>query len=267
MKAARTAARIFIALVLSTWLAAPALATQSVKLNMSLTPERLGAGTTISFGFQIHSPHGQVPSPLTKVDLLYPANFGLITSGLGIYTCSRTELEATGTCPSDSLMGYGSAIAEIPFEEETVIESARITTWMASIEEGHIGLIFLAKAGIPVTAELIFPSLILNATPPFGGDLATTVPIVPTYPGGPDVSVTQLHSTIGPMHITYYQTLHGKTTAYHPQGIRLPHTCPHGGFPFAASFAFLDGSHTNARARVACPTTPQRRWGPTSRTT
>ncbi len=150
-------------------------------------------------------------------------------------------------------MGYGTATAEISFEEEEIIfETAKITTWMASIENGHIGLLFLAKAGTPVAAELIFPSLILTAKPPFGGNLSTTVPLVPTVPGGPDVSVTQLRSTIGPKHVTYYQTSHGKTTAYHPQGIRLPHACPRGGFPFLATFNFLDGTHASARANVPC---------------
>ncbi|MCW3018868.1 MAG: hypothetical protein JWN10_1176 [Solirubrobacterales bacterium] len=255
MRAARRAAR-FLALAVSVliWHAPPATATQSVKLNVSLKPERLGAGTTMSFAFQITSPNSQTPPPLSTVDLLYPANLGLITSGLGVSTCSRTELETTGACPPDALMGYGTAVAEIPFEPETIIETAKITTWMASIEEGHLGLLFLAKAGTPVAAELIFPSLILNAPPPYGGSLATTVPVVATVPGGPDVAVTRLRSTLGPMHLTYYETFHGKTTAYHPKGIRLPHTCPHGGFPFAATFTFLDDTHASAHTTVPCPT-------------
>jgi hypothetical protein len=254
MRAARRAARFLApAIAISIWLAPAAAATQSVKLNVSLTPERLGAGTTVSFAFQIASSNSQAPPPLSSVDLLYPINLGLITSGLGLSTCSRTELETTGACPPDSLMGYGAAVAEIPFASETIIETARITTWMASIEDGHLGLLFLAKAGTPVAAELIFPSLILNALPPYGGSLATTVPVVPTVPYGPDVAVTGLRSTLGPMHLTYYETFHGKTTAYHPKGIRLPRTCPHGGFPFAATFAFLDGTHASAHATVPCP--------------
>jgi hypothetical protein len=177
----------------------------------------------------------------------------VITSGLGLSTCSRAELEAHAGCPPDSLMGYGRALAEIPLGTETISENARITTWMAPIEDGHLGLLFLAQGKAPVAAEIIFTSLILNARVPFGGSVATTVPIIPGIPEAPDVSVTELSSTLGPMNITYYQRFHGKTTAYHPQGIRLPHTCPHGGFPFAATFAFQDGSHARATARVSCP--------------
>jgi hypothetical protein len=250
MKAARL---LVAALALSMPLTASATAAPSAKLQVSLTPERLGAGTTIAFAFQITSPDGAVPPPLTNVDLRYPANLGLIPSGLGFTTCSRTELEARNACPPDSLMGYGSARAEIALGPELIVESAQITTWMAPIEDGHLTLLFLADARTPVESEIIFTSQILNAPPPFGGSLTTTVPIIPSAPEAPDVSITQMRSTLGPMHITYYQRFHGKTTAYHPQGIRLPHTCPHGGFPFAATFAFLDKSHTTASASVPCP--------------
>ncbi len=255
MRAVRSAARL-IPLSLALWisLAAPAPAAQSVKLNVSLTPERLGADTTIAFAFEISSPEGQVPPPLTNVDLLYPANLGLITSGLGLATCSRTELEKEADCPPNSLMGYGSATAQIPIGPEVIPETAQITTWMAPInEEGHLGLLFLARGENPVAAELIFTSLILSAAAPFGGSMTTAIPIVPSLPDAPDVSVTQLRSTLGPMHITYYQRFHGKTTAYHPQGIRLPHKCPHGGFPFAATFTFLNGTNAAAHTTVPCP--------------
>jgi hypothetical protein len=257
IRAARDAARLLAAALAVwmwlVWLAAPAPAAQSVKLNVSLTPERLGAGTTIAFAFKILSPSGQVPSPLRNVDLLYPANLGLITSGLGLSTCSRAQLEASSACPPDSLMGYGTALAEIPIGPEIVYESAQITTWMAPIENGHLGLLFLAQGEAPVSAQLIFTSLILTAPTPFGGSLTTTVPIGPSLPEAPDVAVTQLHSTLGPMHITYYQRFRGKTTAYHPKGIRLPDRCPHGGFPFAAEFSFLDGTHATAHTTVPCP--------------
>jgi hypothetical protein len=254
MRAVRGAACLVAAAsALLVSLAASSAAAPSAKLQVSLTPERLGAGTTIAFAFQITSPGGAVPPPLTNLDLSYPADLGLITSGLGLSTCSRAELEARNACPPDSLMGYGSALAEIAIGPEPIFESAEITTWMAPIEDGHLGLLFLGHAEGPVETEVIFTSRALNAPAPFGGSLATTVPIIPSVPEAPDVSVTQMRSTLGPMHITYYQRVHGKTTAYHPQGIRLPHTCPHGGFPFAATFAFLDGSHASASASVPCP--------------
>lgn len=262
MKVARAAACLLTAAlaVMSWWPAIALAAAQTVELEASLTPERLGAGTTLYFGFRIAGPRGEAPPPLIAANLLYPANFGLINSGLGLATCSRAELEAESACPADSLMGYGTAVAEVPFGPDTIREGAQITTWMAPIEDGHLGLLFLAQGQAPVRAELIFTSHILPANLPFGGAVATTLPIVPSLPEAPDVSIARLSTTLGPMHITYYQRFHGKTTAYHPAGIRLPRTCPRGGFPFAAELAFQDGSHATAHTIVPCPRagTPKR---------
>ncbi len=60
-------------------------------------------------------------------------------------------------------------------------------------------------------------------------------------------------TTIGPMNVTYYRQFRGKSTPYHPRGVRLPRRCPRGGFPFAANFTFQDGAHTVARTTVPCP--------------
>jgi hypothetical protein len=250
-----TASFLVLVLVLSIAPAAPARAEQSVKLDVALIPEKLGAGTTIDFSFHIAT-HGRVPPPLTAVDLRYPANIGLITSGLGLATCEPAALEALGPegCPRNSLMGYGSALVEIPVGPEIIRETGRITTWMGPIRNGHLGLLFYAEGNEPVYAQLVFTSLVLEAPPPYGGRLDTNIPVIEGLPESPDAAVVQMRSTIGPMHITYYQRSHGKTIAYQPTGLRLPTSCPRGGFPFAATFAFLDGTRASADTAVPCPT-------------
>ena len=49
-----------------------ATAAESVSLHATLTPERLGQGTTIGFDLQITAPAGRVPPPLTGADVRYP---------------------------------------------------------------------------------------------------------------------------------------------------------------------------------------------------
>jgi hypothetical protein len=61
-----------------------------------------------------------------------------------------------------------------------------------------------------------------------------------------------MHLTLGGR-LTYYERVHGRNIAYHPAGIGLPRSCPRGGFPFAATFRFLDGRHAGAQTRVPCP--------------
>jgi hypothetical protein len=95
---------------------APTGAAQTVRLTAGFSPERLGAGTTVSLGFQIAARGGEIPSPLTEVAVLYPAELGIGTSSLGLEACSPSQLQAEGLagCPSNSLMGYGSALIEVP---------------------------------------------------------------------------------------------------------------------------------------------------------
>jgi hypothetical protein len=235
--------------------ASNAPAQTTARLTVSLTPEQLGAGTTIDFSFTIAAPHDRLPPPLTALELRYPANIGLITSGLGVATCEPTALEALGPegCSPDSLMGYGSALVELPIGPTTLRETGHITTWMGPIEEGHLQLLFYADGETPVSAQLIFTALLREAPPPFGGSLDTRIPVIPTVPEGPDAVVIQMRSTIGPKHIVYYKRYHGETIPYEPNGLRLPERCPRSGFPFAATFTFLNGTHTSARTAVPCP--------------
>ncbi len=253
--AACTLSLLAISLAAPTASANPATAEPSAKLTVALTPERLGAGTTIIFNFKLATPPDSVPPPLTGLDLLYPANIGLITSGLGLATCEPAALEELGPigCPPDSLMGYGSALAEIPLGPEIARETGHVTTWMAPVENGHLRLLFDAESGTPVSAQFVFTALLLEAPAPYGGKLETHIPIIPSVPEAPDVAVVQMRATIGPKNVTYYQYYHGKRIPYHPIGLRLPETCPHGGFPFAATFAFLDNTHATARTTVPCP--------------
>lgn len=236
-------------------LTATAQAATSVRLKASLRPDVLGGETTVVFDFRITGSAGHVPSPLTRVDLSYPAHLGLALSGFGFAACSQRRLEEDGPsgCPHESLMGYGTATAEIPIGPLIVDESAHITIFRAPAEEGAIGLLFSAEASAPVFAELVFPGLLLPAEQPFGGHIIINVPIVPALPGGPNVAVTQLHSIIGPKSIVYDERVGDRTIHYRPKGVAVPTSCPRGGFPFAASFSFEDGTRAASRTAAPCP--------------
>jgi hypothetical protein len=233
-----------------------AQAAQSVRLDATLSPERLGGETTVGFGVQIGGRGGKAPSPLTDVEVSYPDNLGLALSGLGFASCSPQRLEADGStaCPANSLMGYGTATAEIPIGPSDLYEKAHVTVFRAPAEPGQVGLLFHVEAESPVSAELVFPGVLLSAAPPFAGSIDIKVPLVPSLPFGPNVAVVKLAMTVGPTSkIFYYERVNGKTVRYHPRGVLLPDSCPRGGFPFAATFGFEDGSHATAQTTVPCP--------------
>jgi hypothetical protein len=236
-----------------------AQAASSVRLTAALSPERLGHGTTLGFAFEIIAPPGdRVPPPLTQLNVLYPANIGIALSGIGIATCSAITLEVFGPegCPPDSRMGSGWALVEIPIGPEIVGEVGEISVVRAPTQNGHFGILVYAKGQTPVDAHIVFPGLLLGAPSPFGGLIHMAVPLVPSLPEAPDVSVVHVQTTIGPSHLTYYERVHGKVVAYNPQGILLPNRCPRGGFQFGATFSFQDGSQASAHTAVPCPHSP-----------
>lgn len=256
-------ARDLLALLLAcACLPASAHAAQPVSLHVAFTPERLGHATSIDFNVRITPPADSVPSPLTKIDMRYPSTIGLAVSGLGLMGCSEATLEAFGpdACPADSRMGEGSALAEIPIGPDIVHETSPVAIVRAPEEDGHIGMLFYASGETPVDAQIAFPGLLVASSTSGDESIHINVPLVPSLPGGPDVAVIGLNATFGPRGLTYYEHVHGKLVAYRPEGILLPDRCPHGGFVFGATLAFLDGSHTRAHTVVPCPSTPRRRF-------
>lgn len=244
-----------LTLALSISLIAPATAIPSAGLAVRLIPEQLGRSTTIEFGVRIAEPSGAVPPPVTKIEFYYPEGFGIVTSGLGLATCTTSLLEIIGAtaCPSQSLMGYGTATGDVQVGPELIEEAGTTAVFMAPFQNGNIALQFYLNARTPLLAQLIFPGLLLPASAPFGGALEISVPLIASFPDGPDVALVKLYSTIGPLGLTYYDQVHHKFVPYNPSGILLPRHCPRRGFPFAAHFTFAEGTETTAHMFVACP--------------
>lgn len=256
----RQALGLLSLLVLYACMSSTAQAQQTATLHAALTPERLGRGTTISFGFQITAPAEGVPAPLTGVEISYPVEFGFALSELGLATCTAETLQALGPggCPANSVMGYGTALAEIPIGPDILDETTRITIVRATEYNGSLALLIYAEGRTPVSAQIAFSGLILPAAAPFGGRLQMNIPLVPSLPDGPDVAIVQFHSTLGPLHLHYRERVHGRIVEYEPKGIPLPNHCPPAGFAFAARFSFTSGGGATAHTTVPCPASRRR---------
>ena len=239
-----------IALAFAAAFPASAAATQSVRITAGLTPERLGGPTAVSLGFNITAPGGEVPSPLTGLDFHFPTDLGLATSELGLASCQIPPLQEHGPagCPPNSIMGNGSAKVEVPVGGTIRTELATIALVAGPSQHGYIDVLVTATGLYPVIARIIMPSLLQP------GDLNFTVPLIESLPGSPYVSVVAVNLTLGG-DLTYYEQVHGKTIRFHPTGVVLPKRCPRGGFPFSASFSFLDGTEAQASTTVSCPRT------------
>jgi hypothetical protein len=224
-------------------------------LEASFSPDRLGTPTTITFGFHLATSAGMAPPPLRSLDLKMPAGMNYTTTTLGLAICQPAALLARGLagCPPNSRLGFGSAIVEVPFGTGAGHEIPEIQAVSGPSPNGNLTVLFYANGLFPVSAQLTFAGEVLPASGRFGSQLATNVPLVTSVPGGPDVSIVSVTTTIGPSHLTYYKHVHGHLVPFHPRGVSVPERCPHGGFPFAAEFGFQDGTTTRASTTVPCP--------------
>jgi hypothetical protein len=239
-----------------------AAAAPTVVLHTSFTPNRLGASTTIGFGFDIAGESGTVPPPLLGVSLKLPPGINYLTTTLGLAICQPSALLDRGTagCPPNSRLGSGSAYVEVPFGETSGHEIPNIQAFMGPPHNDNIVVLFFADGREPVYAQLVFQGELISGTETLGGSLDTAIPLVPSVPAGPPVSIVRVRTTIGPAGLTYYERKRGRTIAFHPTGVSLPLHCPRGGFRFSAAFSFEDGSAANATSTVPCP--PPRRKAP-----
>jgi hypothetical protein len=229
---------------------------ERASLSAAFSPDRLGAPTTIRFGFALRTAEGLAPPPLESVDLRLPAGLNYTRTTLGLAICRPAVLLARGAsaCPANSRLGHGSAFVEVPFGSSSGHELPSIQAFMGPSATGNLTVLFYALGESPVSAQLIFSGEVLPDHGAFGSQLQTLVPPVPSVPGGPDVSIVRVQAAIGPQGLTYYRRSHGRLVAFRPRGVAVPERCPRGGFPLAARFGFQDGSSASASTTVPCPT-------------
>jgi hypothetical protein len=238
------------------WTPAAGAVTEVATLQASFSPDVLGASTTIGFGFHIATTEGLAPPPLTSLNLHMPHGMDYTATTLGLAICQPETLikEGLAGCSPNSRLGSGSATVEVPFGNGVGHELPEIQALMGPpTANSNIDVLFYANGQTPVYAQLVFKGELVPSNGRFGSELNTVIPPIPSVPNGPDVSIIGVQSTIGPSHLTYYKHVHGRRVAFHPIGIAVPVSCPAGGFPFSANFAFQDGSTAVAATTVPCP--------------
>jgi hypothetical protein len=227
-----------------------AQAAPSARLHVTLTPDRLRASTTITFGFQITAPSHALPPALTLLGVRLPPGMAIDTRGLA--TC-RSALLAHGPqgCSRNSQVGSGSVDVEVPLGEVVRPERAVLTVFNGPRQNGRTTLLFYAAGRLPIATQLIFAGVIVPG--PLGQSIKASIPLIPTLPEAPDAAILAMTSTLGTRQLTYYRTVSHKRVRFTPKGATLPARCPAAGFPFIASFGFNDASSTSATATVPCP--------------
>jgi hypothetical protein len=230
--------------------ASGAHAAPSAKLHASLSPKRLGGGTTIGFGFSLGDSTGTLPPALTGLGVRLPAGMAIDTSGLG--TCRAAQLaHGPRGCSRDSLVGGGSVKVEVPLGAVIRPETAVLSVFNGAPENGRTTLLFYAVGRLPIATRLIFPGVIVPR--PTGDTIEVSIPLIPTLPEAPDAAIVAMSSTLGTRQFVYYRTVAHRQVRVWPRGATVPPRCPAGGFAFSSAFSFNDASTTDAATTVACP--------------
>jgi hypothetical protein len=255
MRAHTTAIVVAAAAAACVALPVAAASGETAILHTSFSPNRPGASTTIGFGFDIAGSNGAPPSALSNVSLRLPPGINYLTTTRWLAICQPADLLARGLagCSPNSRLGFGSALVEVPFGETSGHEIPDIQALMGPPHNGNIVVLFYADGREPVYAQLLFEGELIAGSQTLSGSLNAAIPLVPSVPAGPPVSIVKVRTTIGPAHLTYYERVHGHTVSFHPKGVSLPQHCPRGGFAFSATFSFLDGTSTVANSTVPCP--------------
>lgn len=235
--------------------AGSASAAQSVKLHVALHPDVPGQPTTVALAVRVGGPGGTSPLAVTGFDLRLPAEMGIASTTLGQANCEPAALIVSGLagCSGNARIGFGTASAVVPVGSESIHEIASLDAVMGPAVENRVEVLWYVQASQPVFAQLVLPSVVEETGPPYGEELAVSVPLVQAWPEGPDLALETFDSSLGPAGLTYHRRVAGHNIAFHPRGLRIPRTCPSGGYRFAAVLSFQDGTQATSTYNVPCP--------------
>jgi hypothetical protein len=212
-----------------------------------------GAGAAVQMEYVIDGDeYERSPAPMAGFTLVFPA--GVSIRPLGFETCANWVVEPSGagpkSCSAASRAGPpGEAHGFVTLGGERVREATSVESFYAP----GGGLEFFMAGHSPVSVEILSSGHYLHlGGGGFGPELETEIPLVESLPGAPYASIGSIKlktgSAFGPKAPT-------KATYY----LRLPSTCPAGGWLFRgsvtlAAVAGLPRQTLTATTREPCPT-------------
>jgi hypothetical protein len=213
------------------------------------TGNLFGAGAALQFEFSVTGTEysGSAP-PLQSFALRFPE--GLVWRPADFPTCAPSTLEGVqaepAACPPGSTAGRGGTISVMLAVGSKLVPEDAI---LRSFYESETQLGFFIAAQEPAVLAVPLHGSFTVATGLYGHELLTELPLLETVLGAPDMSITGLQTTFG----TAIKEA-GKTVYY----LRLPKTCPPGGFPFQLEldFAAVEGlppQRVSSQALSPCP--------------
>lgn len=215
--------------------AAPAAQTQQFTAGAELLGQNAAGQWNLNLfvGASFATDAGTPVSPVRRMQMSFPA--GARFNGDAFKTCARAKAELD-QCPSGSKIGTGSATALLG---KNAID-AKITVFNGP-GNANKRQVFLYSQALQ-TVEFTLVGTMRRTRGTFGYVLDVTVPqIVPELvPGG--VPITSFETTIGGT---------GRRNGKPVPLVNSPTTC-RGGWKYAATFTYADGSSGSANSAISC---------------
>ncbi|HEV3045852.1 MAG TPA: hypothetical protein VGY13_00685 [Solirubrobacteraceae bacterium] len=246
---------LLLAAATSVCLAAASLAaaSETLTLRAGFTPDELGVPTNASFAGTFASSTASVPSPVTSLAFYLPAGTALDTRGAGSCTAAVLEAHGPGACPASSRAGFGGGVGVFQLAGETIHERFALDLFFAPERPGQVAILAYLLGSSPVTIEVLLHARQIQAPAPYGLGLVAQIPPIQTLPGASPAAIESAFLTLGAPDVDYFERRHGKRSLVHIKGVIVPRTCPHGGFPIAATAGFADGGSSTVKTSIACP--------------
>jgi hypothetical protein len=158
-------------------------------------------------------------------------------------------------CPGNSLLGHGSATAQLRFNavDDPVLGRAKISLFAGETQQNRPGLVVFVASFNPVSTGLAYTGSMFSARRPYGLGMKLLLPLIPSPPFGATVSLARMNMTVGARDISYTEQEDGATVHYRPDGLVLPTKCPRAGLAFRVKLTFADAPSRTVNTRVACP--------------
>lgn len=225
-------------------LSATALAQTYATVRPTLSPDRAGARAALTLDIDFFGGVLGVPAAVRSSVLKFPSGLSLEVPTLRSCSAARLRADGPSGCPAQSRLGEGQALVEARAGTEDMGEQASLWAFLGPPDNLNPTIEIAAQAYTPLDERVVFAGKVQPAGPPYGEEMALSIPPIPTLVFEPDASVVSFSLTIGA------RAGRGSRTA---SSVVVPSGCPRGGLPFAAEFDYADGSTSTAQARIPCP--------------
>jgi hypothetical protein len=230
-----------------------------------------GCGAAIEAEYEIEgsgyaasplNPKGGIP-PISGVNFFLPAGVKLHPGGFGTCTEEKLANEGAKGCLTNSIASpVGSVLGEVSLvNAEKKLERVPETATLQAFFGPGGSLLFFSKGETPVLLEVISSGKYKPShKPPYGEELETLVPAVPTVSTSLLASVSKIKITAGAA------IKKGKKVIYYGT---VPKKCPKGGFPIKTEVKFggsfggkrefgIPEKVQEATFKAPCPKRPRR---------